>query len=233
MVWVWRDTPDCATNHDLSYARSRDLVNWETAAGEAVDLPMVLSNRALIVDPIPSGGGIINGGEKLFFDRDNRPIVNYHKSDANGNMQLYATRFEDGKWVRRQLTRWDKPVKFSGGGSMPFIGIRVSGLTRVEPGVLTLTYRHKDYGRGRLVIDEQSLQPIDRQVSVPSAYPAELGRRRSRVEGMSIRRAADIGSPRDKSVRYLLQWETLGSNYDRPRRGKLPPPGPLELIEIR
>ena len=26
MVWVWRDTPDAATNHDLSYARSRDLV---------------------------------------------------------------------------------------------------------------------------------------------------------------------------------------------------------------
>ena len=25
MVWVWRDTPDCASNHDLSYARSDDL----------------------------------------------------------------------------------------------------------------------------------------------------------------------------------------------------------------
>jgi len=25
VVWVWRDTPDCATNHDPSYARSRDL----------------------------------------------------------------------------------------------------------------------------------------------------------------------------------------------------------------
>ena len=27
LVWVWRDTPDAATNHDLSYARSRDLVS--------------------------------------------------------------------------------------------------------------------------------------------------------------------------------------------------------------
>ena len=26
LCWVWRDTPDCATNHDLSYARSADLV---------------------------------------------------------------------------------------------------------------------------------------------------------------------------------------------------------------
>ena len=32
VVWVWRDTPDCATNNNLSYARSRDLIHWETAA---------------------------------------------------------------------------------------------------------------------------------------------------------------------------------------------------------
>jgi len=233
MVWVWRDTPDCATNHDLSYARSRNLRNWETAAGKPIKLPMLLGNKALIVDPIPSGGGIINGGEKLSFDKDNRPIINYHKSDENGNMQLYAIRFEDGKWVRRQLTQWDKPVKFRGGGSMPFIGIRASGLTRVEPGVLTLTYRHKDYGSGRLVLDEETLLPINKDVTVPRTYPRELGKRRSSFEGMSIRRAGDIGSPQEKNVKCLLQWETLGSNHDRPRTGALPPPSPLELIEIR
>ena len=33
MVWMWRDTPDCATNHDISYARSRDLVHWEAGDG--------------------------------------------------------------------------------------------------------------------------------------------------------------------------------------------------------
>ena len=25
ICWVWRDTPDCSTNHDLSHARSRDM----------------------------------------------------------------------------------------------------------------------------------------------------------------------------------------------------------------
>ena len=28
LCWVWRDTPDCATNHDLSYAQPPDLVHW-------------------------------------------------------------------------------------------------------------------------------------------------------------------------------------------------------------
>jgi len=42
MTWVWRDTPDCATNHDLSYARSADLVHWETGGGEPLKLPLGL-----------------------------------------------------------------------------------------------------------------------------------------------------------------------------------------------
>lgn len=175
---------------------------------------------------------IINGGEKLSFDKDNRPVINYHKNDKNGNMQLYAARFEDGKWVRRQLTKWNKPVKFSGRGSMPFIGIRNSVLTKVEPGVFTMTYRHKDYGRGRLVIDEKTLLPIDKKVTVPKEYPKELNKVKSDFEGMGIRRAGDIGLSKPNDVIYILQWETLGSNYDRPRKGKLPAPSALELIEI-
>ena len=27
VYWVWRDTPDCSTNHDLSYIKSPDLKN--------------------------------------------------------------------------------------------------------------------------------------------------------------------------------------------------------------
>ena len=44
LCWVWRDTPDCSTNHDVSYARSRDLVHWETAAGEPVHSFATLMN---------------------------------------------------------------------------------------------------------------------------------------------------------------------------------------------
>ena len=46
-VWVWRDTPDCATNHDVSYARSADLVHWEAADGTPLALPMTLGGIAV------------------------------------------------------------------------------------------------------------------------------------------------------------------------------------------
>ena len=45
LVWVWRDTPDAATNHDLSYAKSRDLVQWQSAAGTPLTLPVTLGHQ--------------------------------------------------------------------------------------------------------------------------------------------------------------------------------------------
>lgn len=45
VVWVWRDTPDCATNHDISYARSEDLVHWTDSAGQPLALPITLGSH--------------------------------------------------------------------------------------------------------------------------------------------------------------------------------------------
>jgi hypothetical protein len=232
LVWVWRDTPDCATNHHLSHARSRDLINWESAFGEPVDLPLVLGEERLWVDPIPSGGGIINGCQELFFDKANRPVVTYHKSDADGNMQIYAARAEAGQWKIHVLTDWEEPVPFSGRGSMGFIGIRISGLSRLEPGILTMTYRHKDYGEGRLFLDEESLRPMDRTFAVAPELPDELEKLESKFPGMGIQRRFDSGQSPEAGVRYLIQWETLDRNYDRPRQPPLPEPSTLRVHKL-
>jgi hypothetical protein len=231
--WVWRDTPNCATNHNLSYARSKDLRNWESVFGDKIKLPMTLDMKSLWVDPIPSGGGIINGGHRLFFDAKNKPIITYHKSDAKGNMQVFIARPGKGKWDTHALTEWSKPVTFSGGGSMGFIGIRISGLSRIEDGVLTMTYRHRDYGAGRLVLDEKTLRPMERKYRPAPQYPKELGKLQSDFKGMGIRRAGDLGTSGEAGVRYILQWETLGPNRDRPRKPPLPKPSMLRLYKLR
>ena len=234
MIWVWRDTPDCATNHHLSYARSKDLIHWESAFGDKVNLPLTISEKKLWIDPIPSGGGIINGGARLSFDKDDRPIVNYHKSDKDGNMQIYVARADNDKWVRHQLTDWDKPVKFGGNGTMEFIGIGISELTQAEDGLLTMTYRHRDYGSGRLVIDEETLRSIDKKVTITKEqYPKALNQLQSDFKGMGIQRSKDIGDSGDENVRYILQWETLGTNRDRPRKSPLPQPSALKLYKLR
>lgn len=232
MHWVWRDTPDCATNHHLSYARSRDLLRWESVFGDTVDLPITVGQKSLWVDPIPSGGGIINGGHRLWFDAGHRPVLTYHKSDDNGNMQVYAARPEGGIWKQSVLTNWRRRVTFSGEGSMEFIGIRISELSRATPGILTMTYRHQDYGTGRLVIDEMTLKTLEKQIPIVPEYPQHLDHVQNSFPGMRIQRAQDTGNSGIGSVRYVLQWESLGSNRDRPRKPPLPNPSMLKLYKL-
>lgn len=231
MAWVWRDTPDCATNHHLSYARSSDLKRWESAGGKQVDLPITLDQKNLWVDPVPSGGGIINGGFRLRFDARQRPMIAYHKSDAAGNMQLYITRFEDGEWRRRQVSTWEKPVLFSGNGSMGFIGIGIRDFDRVAEGVLRLSYRHRDYGVGEFQLDEITLEPLAEKVAVRPGLPKSLERRQGGVAAMQIMRARDEGVAADSGRRYLLQWEAMPPNRDQAQERV--GPSTLMLHELR
>ena len=166
---------------------------------------MTLGTKGLIVDPIPSGGGIINGGARLVFDSLHRPMIAYHKSDADENMQLYVARFAEGEWTQRVITAWDKPVKFSGGGAMPFIGIRIGGLVAVEPGVLAISYRHRDYGSGQILLDETSLERVDRAIEAPAEFPGELRKTTLNFAGISVRLAHDLNVAADAKTRYVLR----------------------------
>jgi hypothetical protein len=231
--WVWRSTPDCATNHHLSYARSRNLIQWESAFGDAIELPIRFDHRELLVDPIPVGGGIINGGHRMHLDSEQRPVIAYHKADADGNMQLYLARPQDGRWERHVVTDWQHPVPFSGTGSMSFIGIRIRKFDEIAPGVLGLGYRHRDYGSGMLPIDERTLQPLAQPVE-PVAAARELPRRLSEVQsefpGMEVRRATDRGDA--GHGRYMLRWESLGPNRDKARKPPHPSPSTLTVHKL-
>jgi hypothetical protein len=233
VVWVWRDTPDCATNHYLSYARSRDLKHWENAAGQAVELPFRLAQQAVWVDPIPSGGGIINGCERLAFDAAHRPVIAYHKRDEHGHMQIYVAGFRDGRWQSQAVTDWDKPIPFGGGGAMPFIGIRLSELAFWNDECFYLGYQHRDYGSGRIVLDPATLQPVDRSLSIPAELPRALSRPTIDFPGIRVKTASDSGDGAPTDAKYLLLWETLDANHDRPRQPPLPPASRLHLVELR
>jgi hypothetical protein len=233
IVWVWRDTPDCATNHHLSYVRSRDLKNWETAAGENIELPIRLDQEQTWVDPIPSRGGIINGCQKLFIDSLNRPIVSYHKADDEGHMQIFVARFENNTWNVRPITKWDKRVRFGGYGTMPFIGIEISGLKRADGDHLYIEYRHKNYGSGQIVINEDTLTPVSNPPQIETEYPAELLEPKSDWPGMEVHIVEDSGTLPDARDKFILRWETLPSNQDEPREPPLPPPSPLKLLKLQ
>jgi len=230
VCWVWRDTPDCATNHDLCYARSRDLVHWEKSDGAKLKLPITIRS-AEIVDPVPPGGGMINGNTKIGFDTQGRPILSYHKFDADGNTQLYNARRETDGWKTYQTSDWDYRWEFQGGGTIRFeVGL---GPVTVEPdGSLSQSYRHAKHGSGNWRLDEATLQPIGRAPR-RSRLPGEISKLESDRPGMGVRTAADLGESGEPGVRYVLRWETLPSNRDRPHPGEPPPPSMLKIYRLQ
>ncbi len=230
LCWVWRDTPDCATNHDPSYARSKDLVHWETAAGATITLPMTLQNKGLIVDPVPPQGGIINGNTRIGFDSQNRPIVSYHKFDAAGATQLYNARLEDGRWKIYQTSDWTYRWYFEGGGSIGF-EIHVSPVVMRADGTLTQAYSNKKHGSGTWKLDEETLKPIG-SVKKAAKLPRNLSKLESDFPGMQVRWQSDTGASGEPDTTYYLRWETLGANRDRPR-DNFPEPTMLRLYKIK
>jgi hypothetical protein len=177
LVWVWRETPDCVTNHDLCYARSRDLVHWENGAGRPLTLPIRL-NTGEVVDPVPVHGGMPNSCEHLGWDSQQRPVITYYKFAANGLTQACAARLEDGRWVIRQLTDWDYRWDFHGGGTIVF-EIHLGAVRPAGPGRLQLDFRHVKHGTGRLILDETSLRRLDTIPPEEMPWPRELDRPRS------------------------------------------------------
>ncbi len=234
MVWMWRDTPDCASNHDISYARSRDLVTWEAGDGHVLPLPITVRATPSIVDPVPAGGGLINMSQSLGFDAANRPIVSYHKHDNNGNTQAYAARLEEGLWAIYKLSDWDYRWAFSGNGSIG-AEIRLGEAKVSEDGLLSMNWWHIKEGTGIWKLDEVSLEvvgayPESRPELSPALLRAELD-----YPGMTVRTASghvtDDAAVEPGVDRYLLRWETLRTNRDQPR-DEIPPPSELRLYAL-
>ena len=227
MYWVWRNTPDCSTNHDLSYIKSPDMKRWYNVRGELVQLPVTFENKSVIVDPIPVKGGIINLAARLCLDHNNHPIFAYHKYDQEGNLQLYTARFTGKTWDTHQITDWDYRWEFSGNGSIN-TEVSLGEFSRREDGNYELSYRHVKYGRGTLLLDRE-LHKIGR-VMKPLPFTTGLDIE-GEFPGLQIQTATDLGTSGEKGVSYYLKWETLNRNRDRPRPEPWPEPSQLYLYK--
>ena len=234
LIWVWRDTGDCATNHDLSYMRSADMVHWENVRGEALSLPVGLEAPA-VVDPVPPGGGLLNGRQWLGFDRAHRPVIAYTKYDDQGYTQAWTARFDDGRWAVRRATDWHWRWEFSGGGSMPNIDdihLDPPAPDPERPDQLRLGYRHKTEGEGVVHLRESDLTPVG-QSTRPPDLPPEIARPESDNPAMRVYWKEVRGDPPADGSRLVLRWESLPPRRDGPPPAdEIPPPASLRVYAI-
>ena len=215
LVWMWRDTPDCATNHTLSYARSRDFVHWETSRGESLHLPITLA-RGEVIDPAKPGDGLINMTFNLGFDVENRPVVVYHRYDAQGHSQVYAAR---PSWDVRPISSWNFRWSFSGLGSIP-AEVTLGAPRVAKDGSLLVDFWTKAIGPGRWRVGEH----VDLLPSAAPVLPKDLTQASPHMEVQTV-------VSRDGGRRWVLRWETLPRNRDLPRK-EIPPASELRLYDF-
>jgi rhamnogalacturonyl hydrolase YesR len=156
LAWVWRDSPDVATNHDLAYARSTDGgVTWTSAAGAGLPLPFTAGNADYALR-IPSGRSLMNP-PSLAIDEDGRPyLASYWAPEGSGVPQYHLVHHDGTAWRTHVVTQRTTPFVLGGTGTKRAPLSRAALFTMRgwrRPREVFLVYRDDERG-GRVVVSE-------------------------------------------------------------------------------
>jgi hypothetical protein len=161
--WVWRASPDVASNHDMAYARSRDGGRtWEDSAGRPYTLPITAAS-ADYAARIPQGSALINQ-TSMAADGAGHPYIASYWRAAGAGVPQYRILYHDGAaWRRLDLDFRTQPFALGGVGTKaipiarPQLLVSAQGAT--ASGVLVFRDRERgdrvsvvriaDFGAGR------------------------------------------------------------------------------------
>lgn len=117
LSWVWRESPDVASNHDLAYARSRDGGRtWERSKGEPYRLP-ITAGTAEVAAQVPQRSELINQ-TAMAADRDGHPVIASYWRDAGSAVPQYRVVRHDGQgWQSQDLAFRRTAFSLSGLGT--------------------------------------------------------------------------------------------------------------------
>ncbi|MYM71185.1 neuraminidase [Duganella sp. FT134W] len=115
--WVWRESPDVASNHDMAYARSRDGgVTWERSDGTPYQLPISAASAEYALH-IPQNSELINQ-TSMAADQDGHPYIASYWRDAGSSVPQYHVIFNTGTaWQARSLDFRKTPFSLGGQGT--------------------------------------------------------------------------------------------------------------------
>ncbi|MFV5687118.1 BNR repeat-containing protein [Flavobacterium sp. ZT3R25] len=115
LSWVWRESWDVSTNHDLCYARSKDGgVTWEKSTGEKYTVPITVST-AEYAWRIPQKSNLINQTAMAVDKKGNPYIVTYWSENQIPQYQIVY--LDHGSWKRINTGFRKTPFSLGGGGT--------------------------------------------------------------------------------------------------------------------
>ena len=117
LSWVWRESTDASTNHDLCHARSDDGgSSWRSLDGEPLELPITRDSCAPVW-PIPQGSNLMNQ-TSMTVDRSGRPyIATYFLAADSPVTQIRVVHHDGRRWRVSRVSERATDFSLSGNGT--------------------------------------------------------------------------------------------------------------------
>lgn len=148
LSWVWRESPDVASNHDMAYARSTDGgLTWEKSTGEKYALPITMKS-AEYACLIPQKSELINQ-TSMTNDESGNPYIATYWRDSTSMIPQYRIIYHDGKkWETISTSFRKAPFSLSGAGTkaIPISRPQIMVTGRGDNASILMIFRDEERG---------------------------------------------------------------------------------------
>ena len=198
--WVWRESPDVASNHDICYARSTDGgVHWQKSSGESYRLPITAAS-AEYAWQVPKSHELINQTSMCTDAAGNPLIATYWRQEGDSVPQYQLVWLNAGQWHQQTISHRKSPFSLSGGGTKRIPVSRPLILARPKAKSTQVLVIFRDEERGSRVSVLQSTISNAASTSLPKAHPNESARQ-SQPAAFSPWRTLDL------TTQSVSAWE--------------------------
>jgi hypothetical protein len=212
LSWVWRESPDVASNHDLCYARSKDGgITWEKSTGEKYQLPITAAS-AEYAYRIPPKSELINQ-TSMTTDEKGAPFIATYWRNEGSTIPTYRVIYLSKKdWQVATLSTRQTPFSISGMGSKRIPIARPQILVKGSGNKASVIVVFRDEERGN-------------KVSVAMASKMKKGKWKvldlTQTSVGSWEPSFDISQWNDKKTLYLFVQNV--EQVDQEGKANLPP----------
>ncbi|RZJ77039.1 MAG: neuraminidase [Flavobacterium sp.] len=149
--WVWRESPDVASNHDLCYAKSTDGgLTWQKSTGDKYQLPINATNAEYALK-IPQNSELINQ-TSMFADENGYPfIATYWREQGQTIPQYHLVYKSSSNWEVKNLGFRKTAFTLSGGGTKKIPIARPQLITWKNGKNIAVALIYRDIERGSKV----------------------------------------------------------------------------------
>lgn len=115
--WVWRESSDVSSNHDINYAKSDDGgITWKKSNNETYTLPINIAN-AEVVCSIPQKSELMNQTSMYVNEKGEPFIATYFTSTITHKPEYQLIYLQYGKWNLKQVSNRVNTFSLSGTGT--------------------------------------------------------------------------------------------------------------------